>query len=656
MNLRKENMKTAKIARPAAQRMKSLKSSSSMAFIAALLSAIALASAAAEEAVVDEAVVDEAKLSVPVSVLSASPPAASIQVADMREEPAPATPAARMPQYQLHHLDRTDDADPSSSVLRYILAAPGQPLLVETMIIIDGKPFRQIREDRIQEIMKFVADPAAFRAEAERVAAQTRAEAEARATEAENKSFAERIIQSVSSAVSGLLSGDEADRPSGTSAAEDTEPDGCLDESDDKDGNANDAASVETKSEGTESTADAESATEPEPGTDAPTEPEEAKAEEVPVSPKYYAPSTIIDRIDRYMSATRQSPDADEIRWLLTNWVDGPVLLFLNDNFQRFRGDQKPVFRILDRNRDGTISADELTQAVNSFQECDLHRNDIVEATELAEVAEDPRDQAVHASPGKLVFRLPDAGTAAAFYRHLAARYDDAGAENPRLVRFDSDNDGALSENELKQLHEGRPDIQIRVEFNSASPTESRLTVEGFGEAFAGLKESAKRNAASVTLKMDRMHLEFLAVQSGPSDQISIGAVNDGYAMLPELDPNNDGRFSIRELRQLNDRLNTFDVNHDGRITLDEEHPTIRVCIGLGPTAHQPLALLRNTTPPDSEPLQPGPEWFQEMDKNNDNDLTRKEFPGTDEQFALLDKDSDKLISVIEANEFETQR
>ena len=34
-----------------------------------------------------------------------------------------------------------------------------------------------------------------------------------------------------------------------------------------------------------------------------------------------------------------------------------------------------------------------------------------------------------------------------------------------------------------------------------------------------------------------------------PSDQISIGAVNDGYPMLPDLDPNDDGRLTVRELR-----------------------------------------------------------------------------------------------------------
>ncbi len=41
------------------------------------------------------------------------------------------------------------------------------------------------------------------------------------------------------------------------------------------------------------------------------------------------------------------------------------------------------------------------------------------------------------------------------------------------------------------------------------------------------------------------------------------------------------------------------------------------------------------------------------MDKNKDDDLTRREFPGTDEQFKQLDSDGDELISTAEAIESE---
>src|SRR5262249_38667326 len=44
-----------------------------------------------------------------------------------------------------------------------------------------------------------------------------------------------------------------------------------------------------------------------------------------------------------------------------------------------------------------------------------------------------------------------------------------------------------------------------------------------------------------------------------------------------------------------------------------------------------------------------GPLWFRKMDRNQDGDVSRREFVGTDEQFAQLDTDGDGLISVEEA-------
>lgn len=525
-------------------------------------------------AAITNASAEEARLSVPVRILNAPQPAPQMNPLMAANEPAPAaTPAARMPQYQLHHKDVGDPGDPNSPQLRFVLAMPEQPLLIEASILIDGQPFRQARERRVQEIMNYIADPEAFKTEARSAAEAARSEVEAQAE---------------------VLA---AETPVAESAAAEVP-----------------AVPV------------------------------------VPAVPKYAAPATIYERIDRYTQSVGAPPSVDEVRWLLTNWVDGPLLLFLNDNFQRFRADQQPVYKVLDRDRDGNVSVEELSQSVASFRECDLNRDDIVEATELAQAAKDVRDQPTNNSTGKLVFRIPDEASATPFLRRLAARYAGPEATTPTLPRFDVDGNGVLSPEELQQLHERPADIRLRIELSTSQPETSRLFIEGFGDEFAALKDSAKLNPASLTLSFPGFNLEFLAVQGSNSDQISIGAVNDGYAMLQEIDPNTDGRFSIRELRQLNERLAAFDRNSDGQITSDETHPTFRVCIGLGPIAHQPLALLRGVNAAASETLVAGPEWFTEMDKNKDYDLTRQEFPGTDEQFKQLDADSDELISAVEAN------
>ena len=127
----------------------------------------------------------------------------------------------------------------------------------------------------------------------------------------------------------------------------------------------------------------------------------------------------------------------------------------------------------------------------------------------------------------------------------------------------------------------------------------------------------------------------------------------DGYPLLPALDPNDDGRLTVRELRELNQALQTFDKNHDGALTIDEAQAPIRVCFGLGSTVHRELAGIRNVARKQMSAPVIGPEWFVRMDRNKDNDLSRGEFPGTDEQFQTLDANSDDLISAAEAVDFD---
>ena len=44
-----------------------------------------------------------------------------------------------------------------------------------------------------------------------------------------------------------------------------------------------------------------------------------------------------------------------------------------------------------------------------------------------------------------------------------------------------------------------------------------------------------------------------------------------------------------------------------------------------------------------------GPEWFRRMDRNQDGDVSVREFLGTSTQFAALDTDQDGLMSASEA-------
>ncbi len=156
----------------------------------------------------------------------------------------------------------------------------------------------------------------------------------------------------------------------------------------------------------------------------------------------------------------------------------------------------------------------------------------------------------------------------------------------------------------------------------------------------------------SITLRIAGTLLELSAVQSATadaSDQVSLGAVRDGYPLLPEIDVNEDGRLTLREIWKAPERLAAFDRDGDGAISAGELAPTVRLAIGRGAAAHLPLAVVRSLHPPTAAPQVEPPAWFVRMDRNKDGDLSRREFLGGQQQFEVLDADGDQLISGFEA-------
>ncbi|MBI1310883.1 hypothetical protein GC176_06205 [bacterium] len=544
----------------------------------------------------------------------------------------PTLPGGKLPQYQLDHRRRelaTAD-DLNDPRLRFLLALPGQALLIEASLTIDGEPFRMARETRIQQLLE-----------------DLKREPEP-ASDSETKSDSVAKAETDSAADSGT--------PQEKSSEGESTP---ADPKADSEGAKPDESKSEIAQPGTEGQTESgsEPAEESKPAEEAETEEEKPKVNP-PSVPAYSLPSNVLERLRRQVKATGEAVSVEELRWLLANWIDGPTLLLLKDHFQQFRANQRPVFTILDRNRDGVISADELARAVASFEECDLNRNDIVDYAEIERSAEDPRRKAVrYAGAGRLIFLLPDEKSMVETYSRLAEACHcnaDVPAAVPMVPRFDADANGRFDPVELAALREATPDLNVSIVFDSKEPTKSQLTVEvprpDSERPFAQVAVIGEPgNDGTLALFVDGQPVELSAVQDTVSDQVSLGAVNDGYPLLAAIDPNDDGRFTIRERRTLTEQLARFDRDKDGSLSSSEAQATIRVCFGLGATVHRELAQLRRVDRGPQTPVTPGPGWFVRMDRNKDNDLSRKEFPGTDEQFADLDADGDQLVSAEEA-------
>lgn len=345
--------------------------------------------------------------------------------------------------------------------------------------------------------------------------------------------------------------------------------------------------------------------------------------------------SSITDRLRHTMDVTGETPTVEEVDWLLSRWIDGPTILPLNRNFQRFRANQRPEFVVLDRNRDEVISAEEMQLADKSFQECDLNQDGMIQFTEISVAAKDSRITMAGIESSELIVFVPD---------HVAP------APIPRL---DTNANGLFDAEELDAFRKRVPDLSVTIAFNSTNPEKSRIALTAVADEVKQSLDQIAVDPTGITLRLRGTPVILAAVQMQPSDQISIGAVNDGYPLLPALDPSDDGRLTVRELRGLPATLKTFDRNHDGTLTLDEARSPVRLCFGLGASVHRELLGIRRLHRTETAPAIAGPEWFVRMDRNKDNDLIRAEFPGTDEQFQDLDVDRDELVSASEALQFD---
>jgi tetratricopeptide (TPR) repeat protein len=136
----------------------------------------------------------------------------------------------------------------------------------------------------------------------------------------------------------------------------------------------------------------------------------------------------------------------------------------------------------------------------------------------------------------------------------------------------------------------------------------------------------------------------------------ALNVVDQGSGLFDLFDSNRDGRLGVRELRQAVTSLDSKDRNRDGFFSKDEiSHAYVATFVrGAVDTTPVFRGMMMNTPVPQpglaSIPVR-GPLWFRKMDRNQDSDVSRREFLSTDEQFARIDADNDGLLSAEEAEQ-----
>lgn len=148
--------------------------------------------------------------------------------------------------------------------------------------------------------------------------------------------------------------------------------------------------------------------------------------------------------------------------------------------------------------------------------------------------------------------------------------------------------------------------------------------------------------------------------QMASASRIEVTVRQDGKTLFGLLDANQDRRLSAREVRSGTSVLKKYDLNSDGFFAETELGTEYVLTLGLGRSELRRSSGMTQMMNPgglgQGDALLPGlsglsgPEWFRRMDRNQDGDVSPREFLGSPEHFRLIDSNQDQLISADEAN------
>jgi len=133
---------------------------------------------------------------------------------------------------------------------------------------------------------------------------------------------------------------------------------------------------------------------------------------------------------------------------------------------------------------------------------------------------------------------------------------------------------------------------------------------------------------------------------------MTVTMADRGATLFELLDRDRDGRLCPRELLTAWDVLKPWDRDGDNVIAKEEIPHQYHISVTRG----QWRAPNSQLVSPHYGPAQrarefKGPMWFRKMDRNNDGDISPREFVGNREAFRKLDRNNDGLIDAQEAEQ-----
>ena len=328
------------------------------------------------------------------------------------------------------------------------------------------------------------------------------------------------------------------------------------------------------------------------------------------------------------------------------------------------------IWKLLDTDGDGQLSAAELEQCAKTLLAFDDDDDGVVTAEEFATLRDllmgndqatmsrtVSRAAALHLEPSFPADRLnylltdlyaPQQDLQPGLFPALIAQYQ----------KLDANGDGLLDQDEIATLLTIAPHLQLTVEFtsgNEKSPGRSSLKVgDHIPELVIADTKSTDRavvmlGTTRLVVMAEDLTTALLPAQAAAATEIRLMVHDNCDSLCELLDADADGRLGEREISSGPRTLLQYDANHDGVLEPNELPYTMIVAFMRGERPEEESYYRPRSTTARSAPTGT-PEWFIRADFNGDGDVSRREFLGTNEQFSQLDTNGDGFISAAEAS------
>ncbi len=347
--------------------------------------------------------------------------------------------------------------------------------------------------------------------------------------------------------------------------------------------------------------------------------------------------------------------DRSEARLMLARTSGGPTFSVVSA-CNRLR--QPDVKSVLDKNSDGKLSNDELASASESLQSRDANGNDLLEPSELGGTG-----VVRNAGGGQVImvqafssvgnrmgvgYLLGPTADYAVIFSALKNKY--GGKEGTvraasfslfpaAFAQLDTNNNGELESNEVTNLEQVKPHIQLRtnVAAGGGKSNSGGVLIQSIAKELGNVTAISDEFKTEVALDLADVKLRFVTANS-PARRFDYRQTSQ--RMVDRYDTNKNGYIEAKEMKKVNvglvQQFKRWDMNSDGKVYAAEIIESYR---------RQQAPILSRVTAQVGEE---GPSLFGVLDQSGDQRLSLREMKTAAKQLMSKDKNGDGQITLDE--------